>query len=108
MSTDKHLPTNWLEEKLKHLEKDIKDKKDYSHLDEMVKELLKEVNMKKLKRSTSPIVPMNKDFTLTKDEEKKIKKKMKKKKKKKKKPVDWTSVIKNGEFDKYASNKLKY
>ena len=53
MNNDKHLPTNWLEEKLKHLEKDIKDKKDYSHLDEMVQELLKEVNMKKLKRSTS-------------------------------------------------------
>lgn len=100
MSNDKHLPTNWLEEKLKHLEKDIKDKKDYSHLDEMVQELLKEVNMKKLKRSTSPIVPMDKDFTPTKNEKKKMKKK--------KKRVDWTSVIKNGEFDKYASNKLKY
>ena len=86
MNNDKHLPTNWLEEKLKHLEKDIKDKKDYSHLDEMVKELLKEVNMKKLKRSTSPIVPMNKDF----------------------KTVDWTSIIRNGDFDKYASNQLKY
>ena len=104
MNNDKHLPTNWLEEKLKHLEKDIKDKKDYSHLDEMVQELLKEVKMKKLKRSTSPIVPMNKDFTPTKNE----KKKMKKKKKKKKKPVDWTSIIRNGDFDKYASNQLKY
>lgn len=100
MSDDKHLPTNWLEEKLKHLEQDIKNKKDYNHLDEMVKGLLEEIKMKKIKRSTSPIVPMNKDWTLTNKEKKKMNKK---------KRVDWTSVIKNGEFDKYASStKLKY
>ena len=100
MNNDKHLPTNWLEEKLKHLKKDIEDEKDYSHLDEMVNELLKEVKMKKLKRSILSIVPMNKDFTPTKNEKKKMKKK--------KKPVDWTSIIRNGDFDKYASNQLKY